>query len=503
MAAAALTAVVIIAALVWNSHRAANDRNPMSVSVLPFEALSNSEDVRTLARRVPNEVVDALGDSQIEAALGGESAGKIAGLIVTGIVRDDATNSVVDVRIEDGATRTALWSTEFRRRSSEVSDLPLEVAARVTDVVDTINFARSADPPLTDDTALSALLQTTDMIRDARGGAWAQLIEHAQSVVARYPKFAFGHDVLAYAYWKAAEDIDVPDRAHAMSNAARREANLTLKLDPLDAGAYAILAGQEAPYDYGAQEEILLRGIKTSRHPKGALGGLYSGESGLLQNVGRLREGLTIGLSAHAVDQWGAPKSAKLAIAYANMGDLATARELIEKGVRLWPNHSGIIAKRRFIAGFYEKPSEALKIFDSLDAPHSPDESNAIWRTYVEARAAHSARVRGAALDRIREAADKGVIPRETEIMMLAGLGETKAAIDAANSALDHQQRLEAWFLFTPITQGLRTDPGFVPLAARMGLIKYWRDTGKRPDFCTDPARQSECTPQLLAALKS
>lgn len=86
--------------------------------------------------------------------------------------------------------------------------------------------------------------------------------------------------------------------------------------------------------------------------------------------------------------------------------------------------------------------------------------------------------------------------------MMLAGLGETKAAIDAANSALDHQQRLEAWFLFTRITQGLRT-MGFVPLAARMGLIKYWRDTGKRPDFCTDPARQSECTPQLLAALKS
>jgi len=85
--------------------------------------------------------------------------------------------------------------------------------------------------------------------------------------------------------------------------------------------------------------------------------------------------------------------------------------------------------------------------------------------------------------------------------MMLAALGETKQAIDFANSVLDHQQ-LEPWFLFTPVTRNLRQDPGFVPLASRLGLIKYWRETGKRPDFCTDPAARSECSPQLLAALK-
>jgi hypothetical protein len=86
--------------------------------------------------------------------------------------------------------------------------------------------------------------------------------------------------------------------------------------------------------------------------------------------------------------------------------------------------------------------------------------------------------------------------------MMLAGLGETKQAIEAANSALDHQE-LQPWFLFTPVTRNLRQDPGFVALASRMGLIKYWRETGKRPDFCTDPAARNECNSQLLAALKS
>src|SRR5206468_5960332 len=130
-------------------------------------------------------------------------------------------------------------------------------------------------------------------------------------------------------------EINVPDRARAMSDAARREANLTLKLDPQDAGAYAVLAGLEAAYDYRSQEAILVRGIKTARHPKEALGGLYSGESGLEQNVGRLRESVATQLAAHAVDQWGAPKTAKLAFTYANMGNLAAARGLIGKGIRL------------------------------------------------------------------------------------------------------------------------------------------------------------------------
>jgi hypothetical protein len=56
--------------------------------------------------------------------------------------------------------------------------------------------------------------------------------------------------------------------------------------------------------------------------------------------------------------------------------------------------------------------------------------------------------------------------------------------------------------LFTPVTRNLRQDPGFVPLASRMGLVKYWRETGKRPDFCADQV-DHECSPQLMAALKS
>jgi DNA-binding winged helix-turn-helix (wHTH) protein/TolB-like protein/tetratricopeptide (TPR) repeat protein len=507
-AAAALIVSAVAAASFWVVHGPAPDRQPVRVAVQSFEVLSDSPEAKSLARRIPNEVVDALGDSQIQTVLAGEQAvtstprSQAPGLIVTGMVRDDGRSVVADVRLEDGGSRTALWSAEFKRDSREASDLPLEVAARLADVVNITNFVRTANPPLTDNSALTPLLQTTDMIRDTRDGAWAPMIESAKGVVARHPDFAFGHSVLAAAYGEAAYSIDVPQRARAMSEAARREANLTLKLDPADAGAYAVLSGLVPRGDYRAQEAILLRGIQYAKHPKEPLGGLYSYEGTLLSNVGRLREALSYQLIAQATDRWGAPKAAKVALTYANIGNLPVARDWIDKAVQRWPNHSAVRLYRLYIAGFYERPADALAVINSAESQAPNDDDIAIWRSFVEARLAHSPQTNAATVAKIREAADQGIISRDIEILMLAELGGAKQAIDTANLALDHQQKLEPRFLFTPAARNIRQDPGFVGLAGRMGLIKYWRDTGKRPDFCTGQASRDECSTQLLGALK-
>jgi len=507
---AALATFIVVGALIWFVRaRPVAEPHPIHVAVQPFETLSDTADARLLARRIPNEVVDALGDSQIDTVLVGEQVGQKAsgsaiaasGLVVTGILRDDGRNTMVDLRLEDGTTRAALWSTEFKRDSRQASDLPMEVAARVADVVNIIDFARNANPPLTDDSALTALIQTNDMLRGASDDAWAPMLQKAQDIVARHPEFAFGHSQLAAGYAWASESPNDPDHAQIMRDAARREANLALKLDPNDAGAYIILSGLLGAYDYRGQEAIFLSGIKLARHPKQPLAGLYSYYGILLGNVGRLKEALSFQLVAHAKDEWGPARTTKLAFTHANMGNLTAARADLQRAVQFWPNHPGVWKWQQYVAGFYGEPSDALAVFRVLDNRTSLHASNAIWRAFVGAKAAHSEQVTQSTSLKIRAAADQGTISRENTIMMLAALGETNQAIDFANSVLDHQQ-LEPWFLFTPVTRNLRQDPGFVPLASRLGLIKYWRETGKRPDFCTDPAARSECSPQLLAALK-
>jgi tetratricopeptide (TPR) repeat protein len=429
-------------------------------------------------------------------------AHSVPGVIVTGIVQKLGQNMIANVRIEDGKSRAALWSNEFSRDSGAAADLPLEVAARVADVVSMINFARSANPPLNDDSALTAVLQTNDLIRDAGRDDWAQMLDRAQAIVARNPDFAFGHSLLASAYSEAAENAGVPYQARAMRDAARREANLTLKLDPQDAGAYAVLSGFSG-LTLGERQGILLRGIKLAKHPKQPVAALHSSEAKVLTNAGRFNEALSYQLIAYAIDEWGAPKTAQLARNYANLGNLPLARKLLQKGLRLWPDHSGVRRVERYIIGFYGDPAEASSMLSRPDPKGGRNNSGAdhVWRTFVEARLAHSPDQSAAAARRIREAGDRDLIAPEYEIMMLASLGNPRAAMEVANARLD-QLRSESWILFAPATRNLREDPGFVRLLSRLGLIQYWRETATRPDICTDGKKRDECGPQLLAALK-
>ena len=77
-AVAALLIIVLAGSIIWNGHRMVTATNqPVRVTVRPFETLSNSGQLSSLATRIPNEVVDALGDSQVAAALSGrESRGR-------------------------------------------------------------------------------------------------------------------------------------------------------------------------------------------------------------------------------------------------------------------------------------------------------------------------------------------------------------------------------------------------------------------------------------------
>jgi hypothetical protein len=48
-------------------------------------------------------------------------------------------------------------------------------------------------------------------------------------------------------------------------------------------------------------------------------------------------------------------------------------------------------------------------------------------------------------------------------------------------------------FLFPPDASALRRDRRFIALATKIGLVDYWRSTGKWPDFCADPMLPYSC----------
>lgn len=50
-----------------------------------------------------------------------------------------------------------------------------------------------------------------------------------------------------------------------------------------------------------------------------------------------------------------------------------------------------------------------------------------------------------------------------------------------------------SYILFRPGLASVRRDPRFMPLASRIGLVRYWRSSGKWPDFCQRPGIPYDC----------
>jgi hypothetical protein len=47
--------------------------------------------------------------------------------------------------------------------------------------------------------------------------------------------------------------------------------------------------------------------------------------------------------------------------------------------------------------------------------------------------------------------------------------------------------------LFRPDFAAIRADPRFMQVAARIGLVRYWRESGYWPDFCTSEQLKYDC----------
>jgi len=507
-----LVAALLVAGAIWVARQPDSADAPpaLRVAVLPLQALSAGQDVRDLADTISGDMLSVLSANQVEALSPADAAGLRGagphepaarlgvGLVVDGSVRRDGDETHVSVRLNDARTHVTLWSADYHRGAAAAADLGVEVAAKIADIVEMAEFARTNRPGLKDDAALSAMLEAHDLIRSNRPDAWARLLDLSQQLVAVAPEFPFAHSMLATANADAVRWNMMPQQNAAMEATARREANRALALDPHDAAAYFALA--MLARTYREKDAILLKGLTAGAHPAPPLGAINTHEALLLQDVGRLQDSLPFSQRALAFDPLSPPKNSNLIWWYATMGRAGASRELLDQSVARWPNHRNIRETRLHVLAFYGAPEQAIALLD--DPAKRPSELGprtlAVWRTFLEAKRAGRA-PSPRTLQSIAAGGDGGDIDPGFVAMMLSSLGATDAAFDQAGKALKTQDD-DPSFLFTPSTAAMRRDPRFMPLAARLGLVEYWRGTGKWPDFCTGPHAEVDCRAAMARA---
>jgi hypothetical protein len=114
------------------------------------------------------------------------------------------------------------------------------------------------------------------------------------------------------------------------------------------------------------------------------------------------------------------------------------------------------------------------------------------WIAALKASTSKEAAAKAGAVKAVMEAASTGSLGHGSALTLLTMLGDLDGAFAQAQLYKPVPPSAPP-YLFQPATAAMRSDPRFMQVAAKLGLVDYWRSTGKWPDFCSEPGLPYDC----------
>jgi DNA-binding winged helix-turn-helix (wHTH) protein/tetratricopeptide (TPR) repeat protein len=359
-------------------------------------------------------------------------------------------------------------------------------------------WQRARPAPRSDEVA-ALIAQARDAQRQAdRAGLW-QAIGLFRRAVLLAPDDADAWGQLAIGCAVAARIGAMADRAAFAQRALAAER----RAEAIDPGnAYAALARMRRAPMLGnwLTQERVTRGA-ARQHPDDDV--IADALGRILQMVGRMREaeaeyarGLASGgpspiaMYQRVVSLWSTDR-------------LEQADRAMDEAYALYPLHYSVWFTRLFLLSYTGRGAEALRMVEDGDhRPANIDEpSFALAAGIARALQTRDPREIDATATAYLDAAHRGAGHAENAIQFLSAAGRLDQAFQVAEgyflgrgfavAALRFSRRQGTytapdqrvtWFLFAPPCTALRRDPRFATLARAIGLERYWRDSGTRPD---------------------
>ncbi|MGN6847975.1 MAG: TIR domain-containing protein [Sphingomicrobium sp.] len=475
------------------------------IAVQPFRTIGTAAGLSDFAAGLSDSLQNVLTQDQLQTlspaeadALKGDDLAAQAkklgvGLMFSGTVQAKSPDIDVSMRLDDPVQHATLWTADMSGAAAQSDQLQARVGALTVAVLNCSEQGLAPGVRLTD-SALQAFLHACELSQTASHGlvggrATYAMLDAMRQAAREAPDFAAAHSVLAkHLAFVAAYQL--LDQTAPLRDEAEREARRALELDPKDPDAFVTFGLLTPPLDYSKREAFYRQALASNPS--------WSHANGFLANVmsdtGRLHEAAALYQRAASVNPQSTDWASAAADGLVSIGQTQEADQELARLSQLWPNDpenfgaelDSLVAQKRW--------ADALKLLNRAGSFAGTFSSQWItnWRRTLTVLQSDNPAMRNALRQDLL-----AIAPNQPEQVMnlLALLGFTDDAIAIG----DHDLRVDsvaedsAQFLFSPYTAALRHDPRFMTLAARFGLVDYWRSTGHWPDFCSEPGLPYDC----------
>lgn len=474
-----------------------------SVAVLPFTDLSPEKDQEYFADGVAEEVLNQLSrindlfvvgrassfsfkGKNVDLRVIGEKLG-VAHLL-EGSIRKDGDRFRITAQLVNAADGYNLWSQSYDRDLNDIFAIQEEIAKSVAETLQiTLGVGQlGRTPGMTRNVkAYDAYLAGRSLMYQPNRDSISRAIEHLEQAVTLDPEFAVAWYSLTEAY--SYGDI-IPERAGEFL--AKRDAARARVIELVPESDYALLIKAALSGDMVEVERLFKQAL--ARNP--ANFETNNDYARFLNGVGRPTEAINYFRRAIHMEPLSSFPLLQLGLSYEYKGNFDAAVAAMKQGRKLTSQPSlfngglQILAldenERAHIDEYFTLTATGANEFNPIaDRPGSRD-LNKIMYTLLDTPEGASVELRRFMTD----PAYTGPINRSIIAAWASYYGEHELALQIYRELIESSIRpisvSKLTIIWRPIHQTMRRLSGFKDLVTKLGLVDYWRVTGKWGDFC-------------------
>ena len=391
-----------------------------------------------------------------------------------------ATLTLLD---EDG--EATLWSHNWSVADASASDLKAQVSTSASKAAQCLMEATGGGTRLSQP-ALGLFLTGCTELGDNTKFSNADFETTFERVTKLAPDFGPAWNYLALSRSWIAEALpdNSPARAAAVQN-ARDAIKIARKLNPNSGMSY------DAEYhltngDTFRALQVLEQGAKID--PDDGRVQMHLSEE--YQFVGRMSDSVQAGERGIELEPGSPYSSAQYILALVYSGKFSKAQAAIVEARKKWPSDQNIDLADFSFQFRYGDARAALTLLPRIG-------------DFSDAEMVPTRKVIAARLDPVPAKIDEAIAALESQssndptgrnrvLIALANFGRVSQAYQLLEDPL-FRPFIVTDELFRPEFAPVRADPRFMQVAARLGLVRYWRQSGYWPDFCSTEHLKYDC----------